>query len=79
MAMMPIGAYQPWVNAHCTPEQAVRMANEAGAGYFLPIHCKTFPLGREGTVEPMLRLKAAIEPERIGWQDVGETFLYPTI
>ena len=24
LAIMPIGAYQPWVRAHCTPEQAVR-------------------------------------------------------
>jgi L-ascorbate metabolism protein UlaG (beta-lactamase superfamily) len=75
VAIMPIGAYQPWVCSHCTPEQAVRMANQAGAEHFLPIHFKTFPLGREGTVEPLHRLKEAIEPERLGWQDVGETFV----
>jgi L-ascorbate metabolism protein UlaG (beta-lactamase superfamily) len=74
MAIMPIGAYQPWVCSHCTPEQAVRMANDAGAKYFLPIHFKTFPLGREGTVEPLQRLEKAIEPERIAVRDVGETF-----
>jgi L-ascorbate metabolism protein UlaG (beta-lactamase superfamily) len=74
LALMPIGAYQPWVCSHCTPEQSVRMANQAGAKYFLPIHFKTFPLGREGSVEPLERLEAAIEPERIGWRDVGETF-----
>lgn len=74
MAIMPIGAYRPWVNAHCTPEQAVRMANDAGAGYVLPVHFKTFQLGREGCVEPLHRLEAAIEPERIGWREVGQTF-----
>jgi L-ascorbate metabolism protein UlaG (beta-lactamase superfamily) len=74
LALMPIGAYDPWVCSHCTPEQAVLMANEAGARHFLPIHFKTFPLGREGTVEPLERLEAAIEPERIGWREVGETF-----
>lgn len=74
VAIMPIGAYQPWVCSHCTPEQAVRMANGAGASHFLPVHFKTFTFGREGTVEPLTRLRAAIEPERIGWQDVGETF-----
>jgi len=74
LAIMPIGAYQPWVCSHCTPEQAVRMANDAGAKYFLPIHTKTFPLGREGVVEPMERLQAAIENDRIGWRDVGQTF-----
>ncbi len=73
-AIMPIGAYQPWVCSHCTPEQAVRMTNDAAAKYLLPIHFKTFPFGREGSVEPIQRLQAAIEPERIGWRDVGETF-----
>ena len=75
LAMMPIGAYKPWVCSHCTPEQAVRMANDAGAAHFLPIHFKTFPLGRDGSVEPLQRLEAALEPERLGWRDVGETFV----
>lgn len=74
LAIMPIGAYQPWVCSHCTPEQAVRMANDAGAKHFLPVHTKTFPLGREGVVEPIERLEAAIETDRIGWRDVGQTF-----
>lgn len=74
LAIMPIGAYQPWVCSHCTPEQAVRMANDAGAKSFLPIHFKTFPLGREGTVEPMERLQVALEPERLGWSNIGQTF-----
>jgi len=74
MAIMPIGAYQPWVCSHCTPEEAVRMANDAGARQFLPIHFKTFPFGREGSIEPLERLENAIEPQRIGWKDVGETF-----
>jgi L-ascorbate metabolism protein UlaG (beta-lactamase superfamily) len=74
LAMMPIGAYRPWIMAHCTPEQAVQMTNDAGAKYLLPIHFKTFALGREGCVEPLRRLEAAIEPERIGWREIGQTF-----
>ena len=74
VAIMPIGAYKPWVCSHCTPEQAVRMVNDSGANSLLPIHFKTFPFGREGTIEPLERLEAAIEPERIGWREVGETF-----
>lgn len=74
LAIMPIGAYQPWIQSHCTPEQAVKMANDAGANHFLPIHFKTFAFGHEGATEPMERLQAAIEPERIGWQDIGQTF-----
>jgi len=73
-AIMPIGAYQPWVCSHCTPEQAVRMANDAGANYFLPVHFKTFAFGREGSTEPVQRLEVAIESERIGWRDIGQTF-----
>jgi L-ascorbate metabolism protein UlaG (beta-lactamase superfamily) len=72
-AIMPIGAYQPWLCSHCSPEQAVRMANDAGAEKFLPIHFKTFPLGREGAIEPMERLTDAIHADRLGWQDIGET------
>ncbi len=74
LALMPIGAYDPWINSHCNPEQAVRMTNDAGARFLLPIHFQTFPLGREGSLEPLWRLEAAMEPERIGWRDVGATF-----
>jgi L-ascorbate metabolism protein UlaG (beta-lactamase superfamily) len=74
MAIMPIGAYNPWIFAHCNPEQAVEMANAAGAKYFLPIHFNTFPFGKEGATEPVQRMEAAIEAERIGWRRVGETF-----
>ncbi len=77
LAIMPIGAYQPWVCSHCTPEQAVGMVNDAGADYLLPVHFKTFAFGREGSAEPVLRLEAAIEPDRIGWRDIGETFVCP--
>lgn len=74
-AIMPIGAYQPWVCSHCTPEQAVRMTNAADADRLLPVHFKTFAFGREGTVEPMERLEQAIGSDRIGWREVGETFV----
>ena len=32
LAIMPIGAYNPWIRAHCTPEQAARMADDVGGG-----------------------------------------------
>ena len=74
LAIMPIGAYKPWICSHCNPEQAVRMADEAGAKYFLPIHHKTFALGREARHEPLQRLEATLEKGRLGWREVGETF-----
>ena len=75
VAIMPIGAYKPWLCSHCTPEEALRMANEAGGKYFVPIHHKTFPLGREDRSEPLQRLKAAIETERLAVTEVGQTFV----
>jgi hypothetical protein len=38
LAIMPIGAYNPWILSPCTPEQAVHMANEAGAHFIMPVH-----------------------------------------
>jgi L-ascorbate metabolism protein UlaG (beta-lactamase superfamily) len=74
LAIMPIGSYKPFKKCHCTPEESVKMTNDAGAEKVLPVHFKTFRLGEEGTTEPMERLEAAIAIDRIGWRDVGETF-----
>jgi L-ascorbate metabolism protein UlaG (beta-lactamase superfamily) len=74
LAIMPIGAYNPWVRVHCTPEQAVRMANDAGADFILPVHHQTFQLSQEPRMEPIERLKAALakSPERVGLQAIGQ-------
>jgi L-ascorbate metabolism protein UlaG (beta-lactamase superfamily) len=73
-AIMPIGAYRPWIRNHCDPEQAVQMANEAGAKYLVPVHHQTWKLSHEPMDEPMQRFEAALsaEPERIGLRRVGE-------
>jgi L-ascorbate metabolism protein UlaG (beta-lactamase superfamily) len=74
-AIMPIGAYRPWIWNHCTPEEAVAMANVAGAKHIVPVHHQTFRLSEEPFNEPMERLEAALakEPERIGLKRVGES------
>jgi len=79
LIMMPIGAYDPWIRAHCSPEQAVAMADQAGAKYFVPIHHETFRLSAEPMAEPAARLRAALadEPERLLAVNVGETFRVP--
>jgi len=79
IAMMPIGAYQPWVRSHCNPEQALAMANDAGAKYIMPIHHQTFRLSEEPMNEPITRLEKALEqePERLATRKVGETFVLP--
>ncbi len=58
LAIMPIGAYDPWIRVHCNPEQAWAMANHAGAEFVLPVHHQTFQLGREPRTEPIERILA---------------------
>jgi L-ascorbate metabolism protein UlaG (beta-lactamase superfamily) len=74
LAIMPIGAYDPWIRYHCTPEQAWQMGNDAGADIFLPVHHQTFPLSREPRQEPIERLchAAGKEPERIAIRHIGQ-------
>jgi L-ascorbate metabolism protein UlaG (beta-lactamase superfamily) len=75
LAIMPIGSYKAgefcW---HCTPEEAIEMANDAGANYILPIHHMTFNFGKDIQNEPIERFKRALSADRIGWHEVGETF-----
>jgi L-ascorbate metabolism protein UlaG (beta-lactamase superfamily) len=75
VAIMPIGAYQPWIRYHCTPEQAWRMGNDAGVERFVPVHYGTFPLGREGRREPIERFLEAAgrESARVVVQGIGQT------
>ncbi len=79
LMLMPIGAYDPWIHAHCSPEEAVAMARQAGARTFVPIHHETFRLSSEPMDEPAARLRAAFasEPVRLLAVSVGETFLVP--
>lgn len=76
LAIMPIGAYNPWITAHCTPEQALRMANDAGADRILPVHHKTFRLSSEPVREPIERLQNALadQPARLVLHDIGQEF-----
>jgi len=59
LAIMPVGAYNPWIHAHCTPEQALRMGLDTGAAQFLPVHHQTFRLSREPSREPIERFQEA--------------------
>ena len=76
LAIMPIGAYDPWIHAHCNPEQALAMANQAGAEFLLPVHHRTFKLSNEPYEEPIERLLLASgsAEERIAVREIGEEF-----
>jgi L-ascorbate metabolism protein UlaG (beta-lactamase superfamily) len=79
LAIMSIGAYNPWIRSHCTPEQAVEMATAAGAQFILPVHHQTFRLSFEPLREPIERFQVALSetPERIALREIGETFVLP--
>jgi L-ascorbate metabolism protein UlaG (beta-lactamase superfamily) len=79
LAIMSIGCYNPWIRTHCNPEQAVQMANDAGAEFIMPVHHQTFRLSFEPFREPLERFEAALHqtPERIALREIGETFVLP--
>jgi L-ascorbate metabolism protein UlaG (beta-lactamase superfamily) len=79
VAIMSIGAYNPWIRSHSTPEQAIEMANAAGARFIVPVHHQTFRLSFEPMREPIERFEAALSktPERIALREIGETFVLP--
>lgn len=76
IAIMPIGAYQPWRMNHCNPEEALQMAQEVNAKYFVPIHCNTFQQGREPRHEPLNWLHRAVKNYDINLalSEIGQTF-----
>jgi len=79
LAIMGIGAYDPWIWAHSTPEQAVAMADAAGACFIMPVHHQTFRLSIEPFREPIERFTQALvkTPHRIALREIGETFVLP--
>lgn len=76
LAIMPIGAYDPWISVHCNPEQALAMAGQAGAEFVLPVHHQTFELSREPRSEPLERILTAAgsAADRIVCREIGSEF-----
>lgn len=79
LAVLPIGAYDPYIHAHASPEQSWQMAREMGAEFLLPMHHSTFRLSREPEGEPVRRLLAAAGPDRrrVALTQIGETWTLP--
>jgi L-ascorbate metabolism protein UlaG (beta-lactamase superfamily) len=76
LAIMPIGAYDPWIRVHCNPEQAWSMANDAGANLVLPVHHQTFRLSHEPKHEPIERVlrAAGSDLDRVCIRELGGEF-----
>jgi L-ascorbate metabolism protein UlaG (beta-lactamase superfamily) len=79
LAILPIGAYDPWITSHASPEEAWRMFRALDAEYLLPIHHSTFRLSREPVDEPVRRLLAVAgrERRRVVLTEVGQTWSLP--
>jgi L-ascorbate metabolism protein UlaG (beta-lactamase superfamily) len=79
LAVLPIGAYDPWIANHASPEQAWDMFKALGAEFVLPVHHSTFRLSREPVDEPIQRFLTAAGDER--WRvvltEVGATWSRP--
>ena len=74
LAIVCIGAYDPYIQAHATPEQAWRMVDHVRADWMLPMHHSTFRLSHEPMSEPIERLLTAArgEAQRIIAHRVGD-------
>ena len=77
VAIMPIGAYNPWIRNHCNPEQALQMASEIDAKYFIPIHTKTFKQSSEPFEEAIEWMKRSVSNYnlQIGIEEIGQMFV----
>jgi L-ascorbate metabolism protein UlaG (beta-lactamase superfamily) len=76
LAILGIGAYDPYVQAHATPEQALAMADHCRAERILPMHHSTFRLSHEPTHEPLERLLTAAgrDTDRLVASEPGRTW-----
>jgi L-ascorbate metabolism protein UlaG (beta-lactamase superfamily) len=76
LAILGIGAYDPYIRAHASPEQVWTMANHARAEVVLAMHHSTFRLSHEPMNEPIERLlnAAGKESDRIVVREVGQSW-----
>ena len=79
LAIVGIGAYDPWIGGHANPEQAWQMATDAGARKVLPMHHRTFKLSNEPMTDPLDWMLAAAG-DRVGdvvCRRIGEMWSEP--
>jgi L-ascorbate metabolism protein UlaG (beta-lactamase superfamily) len=75
LSVLPVGAYDArWPDVHMTPEEAVRVHRELGAGVLVPIHWATFDLAFHPWAEPAdrVRREAATHGVRLAQPRPGE-------
>lgn len=79
VAIFGIGAYNPWIRNHTSPEQTWQIFQGIGARYLIPMHWRTFSLSDEPILEPIERLKraAGASVARIPLDSIGQTWSLP--
>lgn len=63
VALLPIGAYNPFRHAHCNPEDAAQAFQDLGARYLIPYHWGAFRLSWEPLEEPIAWLRHLAEAQ----------------
>jgi len=76
VAILPIGAYNPWRRVHCNPDEALQMAHGLNAKVFIPIHTKTFKQSAEPFDEAIewMKKSAPNYSLQVGLEEIGQTF-----
>jgi L-ascorbate metabolism protein UlaG (beta-lactamase superfamily) len=76
IAALGIGAYDPWIRNHESPEEAWRTFEASGAAALVPVHWDTFRLGKEPLGDAMRRLLAAAgqRADRVVVREIGGTY-----
>lgn len=77
LAILGIGAYNPWISNHASPEQAWAMAQDLKAELVLPMHHSTFRLSYEPLQEPLERLRDAAgrDVDRLVGTEMGQLWV----
>ncbi len=75
LAILGISAYDPYIAAHATPEQAWGMFQRMNARHLLPMHHSTFKLSYEPVDEPIKRLLscAGTRVDKITVRQIGDS------
>jgi L-ascorbate metabolism protein UlaG (beta-lactamase superfamily) len=79
LAIFGIGAYDPYIQAHATPEQVWQMFEHLRGRWLLPIHHSTFRLSHEPMEEPMQRMlqAAGAASDRVVIRRIGDQWIAP--
>jgi L-ascorbate metabolism protein UlaG (beta-lactamase superfamily) len=79
LAIFGIGAYDPYIQAHATPEQVWQMFEHVRGRWLLPMHHSTFQLSHEPMNEPMERMLRAAgnASERVIIRKIGDQWTAP--